>query len=244
MMRLLDGTVKALSMQSTAIPTNRPSKMALRGITGPLHDFPAGEITMAPKLYSYVVKRDYGFAPNPFYGFCTLATCKPEIRKRAKVDDWIIGTGSKSKNKHGHIVFAMRVTEAMSFEEYWQDLRFHSKRPVLRSSLKRAYGDNIYSRDSNTNRWRQSDSHHALFDGTENPKNINHDTKANRVLASDDFVYWGGSGPELPEFQGYDLCKKGPSHKCKFPEEVVGEFTWWIRGLEDRGYCGHPLDWG
>ena len=29
-------------------------------------------------LYSYIVKHDNGFAPNPFHGFCTLACCKPE----------------------------------------------------------------------------------------------------------------------------------------------------------------------
>lgn len=43
------------------------------------------------KLYSYVVARDFGFAPNPFHGYCTLATCKPDIRATASVGDWVIG---------------------------------------------------------------------------------------------------------------------------------------------------------
>ena len=43
------------------------------------------------KIYSYIVKRDYGFAPNPFYGYCTLATCKPVIRKHAEIGDIIQG---------------------------------------------------------------------------------------------------------------------------------------------------------
>ena len=29
------------------------------------------------RLCSYVVKYDTGFAPNPFWGFCTLAACTP-----------------------------------------------------------------------------------------------------------------------------------------------------------------------
>ncbi len=29
-------------------------------------------------------RRDYGFAPNPFHGICTLATCKPVIRRVAR----------------------------------------------------------------------------------------------------------------------------------------------------------------
>ena len=78
------------------------------------------------KLYSYVVATDCGFAPNPFYDFCTLATCKPDIRERATVGDWVIGTGSgaKEKQRNGYLVFAMRVTETMSFDEYWKDIRF------------------------------------------------------------------------------------------------------------------------
>jgi hypothetical protein len=47
-------------------------------------------------LYSYVVRSDSGFAPNPFGEYCTLACCKPQIRKRARVGDWIVGCGSKA----------------------------------------------------------------------------------------------------------------------------------------------------
>ena len=36
--------------------------------------------------------RDYGFAPNPYFGYCTLATCKPVIRRCAGVGDWIAWT--------------------------------------------------------------------------------------------------------------------------------------------------------
>ena len=63
------------------------------------------------RLYSYIVARDYGFAPNPFYGVCTLATCKPAIRGKAEIGDWVIGTGSKVDQRDGHLVFVMRVTE-------------------------------------------------------------------------------------------------------------------------------------
>ena len=82
------------------------------------------------RLYSYVVARDYAFAPNPFYGFCTLATCKPQIRRTAKVADWIIGTGSKRTRRDGHLLFAMRVTETLAFQQCWIDDRFRWPRPV------------------------------------------------------------------------------------------------------------------
>ena len=32
-------------------------------------------------IYEYVMTDDTGFAPNPFYGICTLACCKPVIRR-------------------------------------------------------------------------------------------------------------------------------------------------------------------
>ena len=43
------------------------------------------------KLYSYILTHDTGFSPNPFFGYCTLACCKPDIRRVAKVGDWIVG---------------------------------------------------------------------------------------------------------------------------------------------------------
>ncbi|MFC0668681.1 hypothetical protein ACFSKY_14665 [Azotobacter chroococcum] len=97
------------------------------------------------KLYSYVVARDFGFAPNPFFGFCTLATCKPKIRKHASVGDWVVGTGAKSTYDYkGRLIYAMQVSEVLSFDEYWNDARFILKRPNLKGSLKVMYGDNIY----------------------------------------------------------------------------------------------------
>jgi hypothetical protein len=42
------------------------------------------------KLYSYVVTHDTGFSPNPFWGCCTLADCKPAIRRTAKIGDWVV----------------------------------------------------------------------------------------------------------------------------------------------------------
>src|SRR5258708_33639757 len=91
----------------------------------------AGEVM---ELYSYVVARDYGFAPNPFMNVCTLATCNPKIRGNARVGDWVVGTGAASRKRSGRVVFAMCVSEAMTFNEYWNDPRFQKKKPNLRAS--------------------------------------------------------------------------------------------------------------
>jgi len=146
----------------------------------------------------YVVDRDFGFAPNPFHGYCTLATCKPGIRSTAKVGDWIIGIGGKRLNATGRCVFAMRVTEKIDFQEYWRNHRYIDKRPVRNGSSTRLVGDNIYRRDDETSRWRQADSHHSNPDGSSNLVNVQNDTKSDKVLISQHFFYFGKDALAVP----------------------------------------------
>jgi len=200
------------------------------------------------RLHSYVVARDYGFAPNPFFGVCTLATCKPKIRASAAVDDWVMGTGSRTNNRQNRIVYTMRITEIMTFEQYWADPRFQQKKPNLRGSKKQAFGDNIYFRDKAGRRWCQLDSHHSLVDGRPNPKNVRVDTGTNRVLVSNEFVYWGGAGPALPrQFLSYgphhESVLAGRGHRNRFPAQIVADVIAWIKSLHQSGYCAEPLDW-
>jgi hypothetical protein len=96
------------------------------------------------RVYMYVVARDFGFAPNPFHGVCTLATCKPGIRSTAQIGDWIIGMGGSRLKSTGRCVFAMQVTGSLSFDEYWSDPTYLDKRPVRNGSKKMLVGDNIY----------------------------------------------------------------------------------------------------
>ena len=58
------------------------------------------------ELYSYVIKHDSGFAANPFWGYCTLADCKPAIRRTAKVGDWIVSARYREAYR-GKIFFAL-----------------------------------------------------------------------------------------------------------------------------------------
>ena len=197
------------------------------------------------RLFSYVIARDYGFAPNPFHGICTLATCKPRIRQAAAIGDWVVGTGSKKRNRQGFIVYVMHVTEVMTFNEYWADLRFRRKRSNLRGSVKQAFGDNIYFKDDH-NQWHQLDSHHSYQSGVPNLYNIQRDTQNDRVLVGAEYAYWGGKGPEIHKgfrnYNGKDICA-GFGHKSKFPPGLAEDFVAWFRSLDVRGYLGDPLDW-
>ncbi len=192
------------------------------------------------RLYSYVVARDFGFAPNPFFGYCTLATCKPIIRRTAEVGDWVVGTGSKNYQREGHLVFAMKVAEAMTYDRYWSDERFQSKRPNLRGSVKQAFGDNIYHHGTGSRKWTQENSHHSCEDGTPNSGNVVHDTATDRVLIGTLFTYWGASGPKIPVRFRNVCAVRG--HKCNFSDEFVSSFLAWLESLSQRGYVGDPAE--
>ena len=202
-------------------------------------------------LYSYVVAYDSGFAPNPFYGFCTLATCKPRIRKTAKIGDWIIGSGSADSHKRqgGHLVYAMRVSEILTFDQYFDDTRFQQKNPLLTGSRKQARGDNIYHQIDDD--WIQSNSYHSKSNGTPNPDHVTRDTGINKILISEHYCYFGIDGPMLPELLGKDkkhICHHGRNHS-KFSGSndldklLINNFSIWFDELGELGFVNHPFDW-
>lgn len=149
-------------------------------------------------LHVYAITRDFGFAPNPFHGFCTLATCKPKIRKSAKVGDWVMGIGGCTlRQVKRKCIFVMKVSEKMSFQEYWEDIRFSLKKPVRNGSRVLMLGDNIYHK-SNEGGWIQEDSHHSNADGSPHEGNLARDTQSSdQVLISDWFYYFGSAAIEV-----------------------------------------------
>lgn len=164
-----------------------------------------------PNAFLYVVDRDFGFAPNPFHGSCTLATCKPQIRKSANVGDWVIGIGGARLRATGHCIFAMEVTNRVSFDVYWADKAFLDKRPVRNGSRRMLVGDNIYHFTGN--QWHQADSHHSLEDGTPNILNIQKDTSTNSVLISQNFHYFGKDPPDVSDILSELGYKNGRYHR-------------------------------
>src|SRR5688572_6600385 len=92
------------------------------------------------RVFSYVVASDGGFAPNPFHDWCTLACCKPKIRKAARPGDLIVGLSPRCER----LVYILRVDEKLRFEQYWSDARFQQKKPVWSRDRVARNGDNIY----------------------------------------------------------------------------------------------------
>lgn len=193
-------------------------------------------------MYSYVVQHDYGFAPNPFWRVCTLANCKPKIRKAANVGDLVIGTGSADIQASGRLVYWMRVSEIVLYDDYWSDPRFARKKPNMKGSLMQRYGDNIYWTGPDGT-YQQLDSFHSEDDGSLSVENRERDTGTTwRVLIGSDFAYYGKAPPMIPEPLHF-VVKKGPGHKCQFADDDRAELEAWLATLPERGYVNEPGRW-
>lgn len=197
------------------------------------------------RVFSYKITRDYGFAPNPFHGVCTLAACKPQIRSSAQHGDIVVGCGSSANDLAGRVICILRVSGKCSFQQYWDDPRFVLKRPFFKGSRRRAYGDNIYHRDA-SNRWLQERSHHSFADGSVNKDNLLRDTSSDNVLWSDDFVYFGRAAPLIPkdlrDSKG-DLYPNTRSHRVGYSGDFIVAVETWFRDLPARGQVGRPAAW-
>lgn len=179
-------------------------------------------------VYIYVISHDLGFAPNPFHGICTLACCKPIIRRTAKIGDWIIGMGGAALKATGRCIYAMKVTNDMTFNEYRNSEDFRQKRPVRNGSRRSMVGDNIYYSNPETGRWFQDNSVHSLPDGNQNQDNTDHDTSTDRILISEHFIYFGDAAPEVaPEILEQLGYKNGRGHK-KFEIDRCEQLLSWI----------------
>lgn len=189
------------------------------------------------RLFSYIVTHDTGFSPNPFFGYCTLACCKPQIRRSAKPGDWVVGLTPKSRGND--LLYAMKVEEKLTFEEYWNDPRFEAKKPRAHSErLVELAGDNIYEPLPGV-RYRQLRSRHSNGD-QEDPFQKRRDLGGEYALVSEDFYYFGSSPVKLPE--EFRELIVGRAHKCRFPAELVASFERWVRSLK-KGVSAPPTKW-
>lgn len=194
------------------------------------------------RIYSYVVQHDHGFAPNPFMEICTLANCKPKIRKVAEVGDLIIGTGSADIDASGHLVYWMRVSQIITYDEYWLTSRFSRKKPIMNGSMMQRYGDNIYYTGSDGT-YQQIDSFHSEEDGSLSIPNRVRDTgSTSKVLIGEEFAYFGKAAPLIPQSLQF-LVKSGPGHKCNFSNCEMTKAEHWLATLTERGYVGEPGRW-
>jgi hypothetical protein len=72
------------------------------------------------RVWRYVIRNDDG----------SLAICKPKIRKGANPGDLVLAFAGRELGRDPHrVVWAGRVIEKLTLEEYWADVRFQCKKP-------------------------------------------------------------------------------------------------------------------
>lgn len=146
-------------------------------------------------LYCYKMTNDNGFAPNPFFGFMTLATCKPQIRESKKPGVYIAGFTSKElcNEKVGfeRMIFIMKVTMKTDLNSYYHEQSYHCKRPSPENRITKC-GDNIYH--SINGRFTQERN---FF---HKQKDIERDLKSKMVLISKNFFYFGRGAIPINQF--------------------------------------------
>lgn len=190
------------------------------------------------RLFSYVLRHDGGFAPNPFHGLCTLACCKPVIRRTANPGDWVLGLTPKALAYR--LAYAMQVLESLPFSAYWDDARFLAKRPGKPGCprLERV-GDNCYLPDGQGG-FRQIHSVHSLKDGSEDPDTMAWDLSGQRVLVAERFCYFGKEAVVVPP--DLDFLVAGRGHRSSFTEDQIGQVLPFLTKLP-TGVHGAPREW-
>ncbi len=184
------------------------------------------------KVFSYIVTHDSGFSPNPFWGQCSLACCKPAIRRSigerwaSSHDTWIVGITPKSRGNE--LVYIMRVDHCMGFPEYYES--HPQKRPDFSKEQVHTCGDNIYRPvEGGYEQLRSRHSSHPFKDSwSVNKYAMNHDLGGKYVLVSDNFIYYGkdtvkieGSLNELVVGRGY---------RCNFSPDAIKDLENYING--------------
>lgn len=198
-----------------------------------------------PRLFSYTIPVDDGAAPNPFYGMCSLAICKPAIRRVARPRDWIAGIGSRnalSGNLAGRLVYAMRVDQILSLADYDRHAatRWPHRIPNVTSpNLSDRLGDCIY--DFSSGKPVQRLSVHG-------PSNQATDLTGENVLISKHFYYFGSRAYPLPECL-LPICHQRQGHRSDSNTAYFQPFVEWIEGLKLEvgqlyGWPDFIVDWG
>lgn len=200
------------------------------------------------RLFTYTIPVDDGAAPNPFHGMCSLAICKPKIRRVAQPGDWVAGLGSKNtqggRDLSGKLVYTMRVEEVMTLAEY--DRRAPQEWPhripnIQSLDLADRLGDCIYDYGA------RADKEPKQRPGVHASENIKADLGGINALVSRHFYYFGSRAIELPP-RLKEICHQSQGHKSNANNRYVEEFVNWLEGQGRRsgqlyGWPDFIIDW-
>lgn len=194
---------------------------------------------MVAAIYSYIVRVDQGSAPNPFGSYCTLALCKPMIRKCAKPNDWIVGFAAKGIGgtyENPKVIYFMKVDRVLPFEKYESFCKQNCpiKIPNVSSrAYEKTVGDCQYV-------WRNGKVH--VLPGVHGESSKEDDLSGKHVLIAKDFVYFGSEGVPIDD-DLRDVGRIVRGHRSPMNQPFFDAFEKWAHRQIKKygnGYVGKP----
>lgn len=186
------------------------------------------------RLCSYIVRYDRGLAPNPFWGFCTVAICTPNhMGIQLESGDWILGTTTSARGNK--LLYVMQVFEKLNFNSYYKDPRFQNKIPVIRGNWQQRVGDNMYYQGADGD-WKQHQTLHHRRQEV-----VKQDLKYPFVFIGTKYFYFGKHAIDIPaECKPLIWNRQGckTSHEIKVAENFVD----WLQDNHQPGIYGNPID--
>ncbi|MCD8352614.1 MAG: hypothetical protein LUC93_18585 [Planctomycetaceae bacterium] len=168
-------------------------------------------------LRSYKMTSDRGFAPNPYAGVLTLATCKPYIRKSCAIKgQWLAGFTSKAllpdEGDNVKLIYLAKISDMVPMERYWDTY------PAKRNC---ASADNIYRRGQD-GKWTivNCDIH--------NQGNMDADTVGENVIIANEYFYFGIKALRI---------SKALSSKIRIPQGTA-PYGWLSKGKDAEVFIG------
>jgi hypothetical protein len=181
-------------------------------------------------LYTYIVRVDAGLAPNPFWGWCTLAVCTPNHQGSAvSPGDWIAGFSTKDTGYQ--FIYAMEVDERIHMKDYFNDLRFQEKKPIMEGNWKQRCGDNIYNLIQDNWVPLPNPYHEGMQE---------QDTQHPFVFVGHKYWYLGKARVNTP----LDFLPMigGRGARVNHPEGLPERFKSWVQSTFAEGIAAEPLD--
>src|SRR5271166_2505121 len=184
------------------------------------------------RLCSHVVTTDVGLAPNPYHGYRTSALCTPSHRNaRLKEGEWLIG--HSRKNEGNRLVYAMRISDVLTMNQYFYDDRFQQKKPRPYGTPEEQCGDNIYYQND-ANEWKRLPSrfHNECHDFR---KDVGH-----RVFVAEHFYYFGDRRVPIPDEFASVIQRVRGIHYTEDP--LAAKCVSWLEANYKPGILGTPRD--
>jgi hypothetical protein len=199
-------------------------------------------------LFTYKVAFDGGTAPNPFGKYCSLAICKPGIRKSAIRGDIIVGF-STDENRidpdRNRIVYLMIVADSVDWAKYGTNCRSDKDLKIKIPTSKNHQGDCIWNPPSQTP--LKSYSGHETSDYKRDVET------GGKVLIGSTFWYFGDGKkksiqfPAGPNFVLNDLVPRRQGYRRSTNDHFKVDFiNWFLKEVESgdipNGIHGNPTD--